>query len=60
MIQTEDLKSTKDKQSKSIIDDPFIEANEVWVKKKKSIMDIVKEFTGTKQRTPFFKWLTDK
>ena len=60
MIETEDLKRTKNKQSKSIIDDPFIEANEAWVKKKKSIMDLVKEFTGTKKRTPFFKWLTDK
>jgi len=41
-------------------DDPFTEANEAWVKEKKTIMDLVKEFIGTKKRTPFFKWLTDK
>ena len=60
MIQPEDLIRTKNKKRHFIEDDPFIEANEAWVKKKKSIMDLVKEFTGTKKRTPFFKWLTDK
>jgi hypothetical protein len=60
MIQAEDLKRTKNKRDQSIIDAPFVEANKEWVKKTKTIMDLVKEFTGDKKRKPFFKWLTDK
>ena len=60
MIQAEDLKRTKNKQSQSTADDSFTKANTEWVKKNKTIMDLVREFTGTRQRTPFFKWLTDK
>ena len=60
MIQTEDLKRTRNKKGQFKQDDPFTKANEAWTKKSKTIMDLVNEFTGTKKRIPFFKWLTDK
>jgi|TARA_R110000824_G_scaffold5526_5_gene25526 hypothetical protein len=60
MMSTEDLKRARDEKGQYIGDDPFTEANEAWVKNKKTIMDLVKEFVGTKKRRSFFKWLTDK
>ena len=54
------LKRARDNKGQYKGDDPFTKANEAWVEKKKSIMDLVMEFVGTKKRKPFFKWLTDK
>ena len=59
MMQKEDLKRARNKKGQYVGDDPFTEINEAWVKKKKSIFDLVKEFVGSKKRKPFFKWLTD-
>ena len=60
MMETEDLERARNEKGQYVGDDPFTEANEAWVKKKKSIFDLVKEFAGEKKRKPFFKWLTDK
>ena len=54
------LKRARDEKGQYLGDDPFTEANEAWVKDKKSIMDLVDEFRGAAKRIPFFKWLTDK
>ena len=54
------MKRTRDDKGQYVGDDPFTEANEAWVKKHKTIFDLVKEFVGEKKRIPFFKWLTDK
>tara|TARA_R110000824_G_scaffold6721_2_gene31004 strand:+ start:157 stop:336 length:180 start_codon:yes stop_codon:yes gene_type:complete len=55
-----DLKRARNDKGQYLGDDPFTEANEAWVKEKKTIMDLVREFKGTAKRIPFFKWLTDK
>ena len=60
MIDKEDLERARNEKGQYVGDDPFTEANEAWVKKHKTIFDLVKEFVGEKKRTPFFKWLTDK
>ena len=54
------LKRARDNKGQYKGEDPFTEANEAWVKKHKTIFDLVKEFVGEKKKTPFFKWLTDK
>ena len=59
MMQKEDLKRARNKKGQYVGDDPFTEINEAWVKNKKTIFDLVKEFVGSKRRNPFFKWLTD-
>ena len=59
MMQKEDLKRGRNKKGQYVGDDPFTEINEAWVKNKKTIFDLVKEFVGSKRRKPFFKWLTD-
>ena len=59
MMQKEDLKRARNKKGQYVGDDPFTEINEAWVKNKKTIFDLVKEFVGSKRRKPLFKWLTD-
>ena len=59
MMQKEDLKRARNKKGQYVGDDPFTEINEAWVKNKKTIFDLVKEFVGSKRRKPFFKCLTD-
>ena len=54
MMQKEDLKRARNKKGQYVGDDPFTEINEAWVKNKKTIFDLVKEFVGSKRRKPFF------
>ena len=53
MMETEDLERARNEKGQYVGDDPFTEANEAWVKKKKSIFDLVKEFGGAKKENRF-------
>ncbi len=46
-------------KGKFIKDNPKTSKNEAWVKKGKTLWDIVEELKGTTKRKSFYEWLTN-
>jgi hypothetical protein len=51
------MERARTKQGTFVGDDPMTAKNEAWVRKGKTMWDIVEELKGTAPRKSFFDWL---
>ena len=53
------MERARTNKGKFINDNPKTSKNEAWVKKGKTLWDIVEELKGTTKRKSFYEWLTN-
>jgi len=51
------MERARTKAGRFIGDDPLTSKNEAWIKKDKTMWDIIEELKGTAPRKSFFDWL---